>query len=155
MFKAASENVAIAPHQVWHQHGEAAPTLQPVAEKVLSAYCAASMCERNWKDYSIVHTKVRNRLGKRRAERLLSVRANSRALEHARLVPEGQYNWVGPSADGELGEIDDSDGDLVDELLVDSGLSAFADEEDEVMGWDLGELDPSVLDMHAASCFDD
>jgi hypothetical protein len=103
------------------------------------------MCERNWKDHFLTHTKKRIRLRKRRAEMLVSVMCNRRAPKRAQLLPDEQYNWIG--ADGE----DDSDGEDVDMALMES--ASMFDEEDESMNWDLEELDARILDMTAASCF--
>lgn len=147
MFKNAAADVTFPPHQVWEQYGDDTPELQQVAKMALATYCQASMCERNWKDHSLTHTKKRNRLSKTRAEMLVSVMSNRRALQRAKLLPVEQYNWVG--ADGE----DDSDGEDVDMTLVES--STLFDGEDESMNWDLEDLNASVLDTNAATCFDE
>jgi hypothetical protein len=152
LFKKAAENAGIAPHIVWDTHGRDAPALRPVAMLVTSTWCQGSSCERNWKDHAVTHTKGRNRLGKRWAEKLVGIKANGRALGHAELLPESEYNWVGCAPSGDIAEEVDSDGDVVDETLVESGAVLFDDAADETMSWELGELDPSVLDVNAASC---
>lgn len=153
MFREAAARVTVAPQQVWEQYGESTPTLTPVAMKVNAAWCSAGKCERNWKDHAHTHTKDRNRLSKKRVEKLVSVKANSRARERAKVLPEAEYNWVGSLPDGEEVEEDDSDGEEVDISLVDSGQGMFAGNDDETLDWELEELDPSVLDANAASCF--
>ena len=156
LFKSAANDVTVPPHAVWEQHGDDAPTLQPTAVKLLSQWCVVSMCERNWKDHSNTHTKNRNRLGKRRAEKLVSVKANGRATKRARALPEAEYNWVGAGPRGETvdgAEDDDSDGGEVDMLTVDVGAGVFEDNQDETLDWDLTALEPEVLDQNAGSCF--
>lgn len=99
--------------QWWETFGFSAPLLQTVAFRVLSQVsyitcfslkiyvmyafvmhssfvrfqmqdCSSSACERNWSAYSLIHTRVRNRLSTRQLERLVYCRANMRLLDGLR-----------------------------------------------------------------------
>lgn len=66
------------PHQWWHRVGDRA--LSKIAVRVLSLTCSASACERNFSMYSFVHNKSRNRLAPEKAESLVYIYTNARAL---------------------------------------------------------------------------
>ena len=42
--------------------------------------CSAGACERNWSSYSLIHTKIRNRLSTSQFEKLVYYRANMRLM---------------------------------------------------------------------------
>ena len=46
----------------WINYGEEAPNLQKIAIKILSQTCSSSSCEKNWSTWSLIHTKLRNRM---------------------------------------------------------------------------------------------
>ena len=49
-----------------------------VAVRVLSQTTSSSPCERNWSTFSLIHTKIRNRLGVDRLEKLVYCHYNMR-----------------------------------------------------------------------------
>ena len=64
----------------WETFGYAIPTLQKVALRVLAQDCSSGACERNWSSYSLIHTKIRNKLSTRQLERLVYCRSNLRMI---------------------------------------------------------------------------
>ena len=62
----------------WRTHGISTPSLMRVALKVLSKTCNVSSNERNWKDYTFIWNRKRNRLSVDRAEKLMRVHADLR-----------------------------------------------------------------------------
>ena len=64
----------------WETFGYVLSTLQLLALRVLAQDCSSGACERNWSAYSLVHTKLRNRLSTRQLERLVYCRANLRMV---------------------------------------------------------------------------
>jgi hypothetical protein len=139
-FMKAAANEAIAPHEVWDEWGEDVPELQHIAVRILSVFPQATACERNWKDLSCTHTRVRNRLSKGRAEKLVFVKGNRRALERTRMLPEEQFNWVGADVEAEL---DDSDGESVDDMVLD--IPSDSDDEEEIADSILDEVTTRIL----------
>jgi hAT family C-terminal dimerisation region len=63
----------MAPHLWWMMYGGSCMELTKVAVKVLSQVSSACSCERNWSNYSFIHSKNRNRLTPARAESLVYV----------------------------------------------------------------------------------
>ncbi|KAL0361974.1 UNVERIFIED_CONTAM: hypothetical protein Sradi_3881900 [Sesamum radiatum] len=66
------------PTQWWYNYGDEAPNLQKIAVKVLSQTCASSGCERNWSTWSLIHTKLRNRLATENLHKLVYAHYNMR-----------------------------------------------------------------------------
>ena len=64
----------------WETFGYILGTLQPLALRVLAQDCSSGACERNWSAYSLIHTKLRNRLSTRQLERLVYCRTNLRMV---------------------------------------------------------------------------
>ena len=64
----------------WETFGYAHRSLQKVALRLLAQDCSSGACERNWSSYSLIHTKIRNRLSTRQLERLVYCRHNLRML---------------------------------------------------------------------------
>lgn len=64
----------------WENFGYALETLQPYALRVLAQDCSSGACERNWSAYSLIHTKIRNKLSTRQLERLIYCRTNLRMM---------------------------------------------------------------------------
>lgn len=62
----------------WYIHGTCAPNLRKIAMKLLSQTASASGCERNWSTFSLIHTKVRNRLSYPKLEKLVFAHYNMR-----------------------------------------------------------------------------
>ena len=62
----------------WNMYGEEAPNLRNIAIKVLSQTCTSSGCERNWSTWSLIHTKLRNRLAIEKLHKLVFVHYNMR-----------------------------------------------------------------------------
>ncbi|XP_057444020.1 uncharacterized protein LOC130736193 [Lotus japonicus] len=60
----------------WIIHGINAPTLQPLALKLLGQPCSSSCCERNWSTYSFIHSLKRNKMTPRRTEDLVFIHSN-------------------------------------------------------------------------------
>lgn len=60
----------------WETYGYALPTLQKMALRIVAQDCSSGACERNWSSYSLIHTKIRNRLATRQLERLVYCRSN-------------------------------------------------------------------------------
>ena len=50
------------PADWWINYGEEALNLQKITIKVLSQTCSSLGCERNWSTWSLIHTKLQNRL---------------------------------------------------------------------------------------------
>jgi hypothetical protein len=50
--------------------------LVPVAMRILSIPATAARCERNWKTFSLIKTKKRNRLTNERTQKLVAVAQN-------------------------------------------------------------------------------
>ncbi|KAI5071569.1 hypothetical protein GOP47_0013820 [Adiantum capillus-veneris] len=65
----------------WHSYGRVGlPNLSRIALRILSQDCSAGACERNWSAYSLIHTKIRNRLSTSQLEKLVYCRANMRLV---------------------------------------------------------------------------
>ncbi|XP_027171779.1 uncharacterized protein LOC113771396 [Coffea eugenioides] len=66
------------PAEWWLNYGEDAPNLRNIAVKILSQTCTSSGCERNWSTWSLIHTKLRNRLAVKKLHKLVFVHYNMR-----------------------------------------------------------------------------
>ncbi|KAL0286051.1 UNVERIFIED_CONTAM: hypothetical protein Sangu_2751200 [Sesamum angustifolium] len=62
--------------QWWYNYGDEAPNLRKIVVKVLSQTCASSGCERNWSTWSLIHTKLRNRLATEKLHKLVYAHYN-------------------------------------------------------------------------------
>ena len=62
----------------WNNYGDEGPHLQKIAVKVPSQTCSLSGCERNWSTWSLIHTKLRNRLAMKKLHKLVYVHYNVR-----------------------------------------------------------------------------
>ncbi|KAI5072733.1 hypothetical protein GOP47_0012839, partial [Adiantum capillus-veneris] len=49
--------------------------------------CSSGACERNWSAYSLIHTKIRNKLSTKQLERLIYCRSNLRMLRSMHEMP--------------------------------------------------------------------
>jgi hypothetical protein len=67
-----------APAQWWRVYGAGASKLMQFAVAVLSQFVTAGACERGWKRFKFVKSKVRNRLSHSKAEKSLMVAVNKR-----------------------------------------------------------------------------
>ena len=65
----------------WIKFGEDDPEVQQVAIKGLKARTTASASETNWKDFSFVHDKIRNRLNLNSAKIKIAARSHYRFLK--------------------------------------------------------------------------
>ena len=74
----------------WESFGYNHPHLQKVALRILAQDCSSSACERNWSSFSLVHTKVRNKLSTRQLERLVYCRSNMRMLRSMHNMEEAR-----------------------------------------------------------------
>ncbi|KAK4394451.1 hypothetical protein Sango_1599400 [Sesamum angolense] len=88
------------PAQWWYNYGDEAPNLRKkIAVKVLSQTCASSGCERNWSTWSLIHTKLQNRLATEKLHKLVYAHYNMRLREWTReveepLLPENDLDWL-------------------------------------------------------------
>lgn len=64
----------------WDSFGYGHHTLQKVAMRLLAQDCSSGACERNWSSFSLIHTKIRNRLSTKQLEMLVYCRSNMRML---------------------------------------------------------------------------
>ncbi|CAD6256520.1 unnamed protein product [Miscanthus lutarioriparius] len=60
----------------WVLFGGDTPELQKFAIRIVSQCVSSSGCERNWSTFALVHTKLRNRLGYEKLQKLVYVRHN-------------------------------------------------------------------------------
>ncbi|MCO5563502.1 hypothetical protein L7F22_017145 [Adiantum nelumboides] len=75
------KEVTKTPLTWWHSYGRVGlPNLSRIALRILSQDCSAGACERNWSAYSLIHTKIRNRLSTTQLEKLVYCRANMRLV---------------------------------------------------------------------------
>ncbi|KAH7425666.1 hypothetical protein KP509_11G065200 [Ceratopteris richardii] len=63
------------------------PLLQRIAMRVLAQDCSSRAYERNWSAYSLIHTKIRNKLSTKQLERLIYCRSNFRMLRTMHQMP--------------------------------------------------------------------
>ena len=62
----------------WNNYGDESSHLQKIAVKVLSQTCSSSGYERNWSTWSLIHTKLYNRLAMKKLDKLVYVHYNVR-----------------------------------------------------------------------------
>ncbi|MCO5579118.1 hypothetical protein L7F22_032970 [Adiantum nelumboides] len=78
---ATRSEVTRFPLSWWQNYGrQGLPQLCKLALRVLSQDCSAGACERNWSAYSLVHTKIMNRLSTSQLEKLVYCRSNMRLV---------------------------------------------------------------------------
>ncbi|KAI5079929.1 hypothetical protein GOP47_0005408, partial [Adiantum capillus-veneris] len=90
------------------------PNLSRIALRILSQDCSAGACERNWSAYSLIHTKIRNRLSTSQLEKLVYCRANMRLVRSYHSL--GQPKQVDAT---ELKMVDDPRPEEVDRQIRD------------------------------------
>ena len=78
--EAIFEDTMKTPVGWWEYYGSEAPELQAIALVVLSQVCDVGAAERNWKVFSWIHDRRRNRLSKDRAEKLVRLHYNLRII---------------------------------------------------------------------------
>ncbi|MCO5559169.1 hypothetical protein L7F22_012763 [Adiantum nelumboides] len=71
----------------WESFGFQMPHVQRVALSVLGQDCSSGACERNWSTYSLIHTKIRNKLSTKQSEHLIYCRSNLRMLRSMHEMP--------------------------------------------------------------------
>ncbi|GAA0143850.1 hypothetical protein LIER_04436 [Lithospermum erythrorhizon] len=71
-FSNAAADLQFAEAEWWYTYGPDAPNLRRIAMRILSQTMSSSGCERNSSTFSLIHTKVRNRLNYKNVERLLA-----------------------------------------------------------------------------------
>ncbi|KAH7388481.1 hypothetical protein KP509_16G077800 [Ceratopteris richardii] len=71
----------------WESFGFQLPYIQKVALRILGQDCSSGACERNWSAYSLIHTKIRNKLPTKQLERLIYCRSNPRMLRCMHEMP--------------------------------------------------------------------
>ncbi|KAH7428106.1 hypothetical protein KP509_10G076100 [Ceratopteris richardii] len=112
----------------WQNFGFSFSTLSTYAFRVLSQDCSSGACERNWSAFSLIHTKVRNRLSPVQMEKLIYCRTNLRMLENIPNMEtlkqfDDEENVISPiespvsstyemTSEDSLDEPDDSDDDI-------------------------------------------
>ena len=74
----------------WESFGYSHPHLQRVALRLLAQDCSSGACERNWSSFSLIHTKIRNKLSPRQLERLVYCRSNMRMLRAMQSMEEAR-----------------------------------------------------------------
>lgn len=123
---AAAGARSMEPYRFWNVHGGSAKVLRPLAIRLLSQSPSASPCERNWSAYEFVHSLKRNRLAPKKAEKLVYIFQNLRALGKLTLNErtDEYYAWAMHTKVEPLeGEMSGSDAELCDE--------SSSDDEDE------------------------
>ncbi len=74
----------------WESFGYDHPHLQQIALRLLAQDCSSGACERNWSSFSLIHTKIRNKLSSRQLERLVYCRSNMRMLRAMQSMDEAR-----------------------------------------------------------------
>ncbi|XP_056689155.1 uncharacterized protein [Spinacia oleracea] len=81
------------PAMWWMTYGESTPELKKIAVRVLSQTTSSSNCERNWSMWSLVHTKIRNRLKYQRLHQIVYLRCNMKLkMRHLRRHGNDELN---------------------------------------------------------------
>ncbi|XP_048139360.1 uncharacterized protein LOC115735362 isoform X2 [Rhodamnia argentea] len=79
-FDSIQDRYSMDPKGWWVNHGACAPMLQSIALKLLTQPSSASCAERNWSNYSFVHSVRRNKMTQKRGEDLVFIHNNLRLL---------------------------------------------------------------------------
>ncbi|MCO5550605.1 hypothetical protein L7F22_004093 [Adiantum nelumboides] len=96
----------------WDSFGYGHRSLQKVAMRLLAQDCSSGACERSWSSYSLIHTKIRNRLSTKQLERLVYCRSNMRMLaamhklDHAKQVNVDDFKLTGDTLQSVNKEVD-------------------------------------------------
>ena len=138
----------IDPPEWWWNFGGESPEFQSFAIRLLPQVASSSSCERNWSTYGFIHSLLRNRLGSKKAEKLVYIHSSLRLL--SRLDPG--YN-DGPSSkwdqippDGELAAL--VDGEVEVDGLIDLPIIILPTKEPELESDDyLDSIITEDLDM--------
>eukprot|EP00250_Pteridium_aquilinum_P017298 c23556_g1_i1 orf=104-1159(-) len=79
----------------WESFGYSHPLLQRVALRILAQDCSSDACERCWSCFSLIHTKIRNKLSTQQLERLVYCRSNMRMLRAMEKMEQArQVLWI-------------------------------------------------------------
>ncbi|XP_073034578.1 uncharacterized protein [Primulina eburnea] len=113
------------PAEWWNEYGEEAPHLRKIAIKVLSQTCSSSGCERNWSTWSLIHTKLRNRLAMKKLHKLVYVHYNMRLRVRNLMHKSGDDDYYSPI---DLDHIF-SDDDILNEWTRDNEPSVLQDDD--------------------------
>ena len=62
--------------QFWTVDGKQWPLLRKIALNIFSMACSSASSERNFSTMGFIHTKLRNRLGKNKVEKLVYIKTN-------------------------------------------------------------------------------
>ncbi|XP_073269387.1 uncharacterized protein [Primulina huaijiensis] len=113
------------PAEWWNEYGEEAPHLRKLAIKVLSQTCSSSGCERNWSTWSLIHTKLRNRLAIEKLHKLVYVHYNMRLRVRNLMQKSGDDDYYNPI---DLDHIFNDD-DILNEWTRDNEPSVLQDDD--------------------------
>ncbi|KAH7421084.1 hypothetical protein KP509_13G039800 [Ceratopteris richardii] len=75
-----------SPVDWWETYGYSTPVVTTIALRVLSQDCSVSARERNWSAYSLIHTKLRNRLSTQQFQNLVYCRANLKVAHNLKTM---------------------------------------------------------------------
>ena len=130
----------------WNNYGDEGPYLRKIAVQVLSQTYSSSVCERNWSTWSLIHTKLRNRLAMKKLHKLVYVYYNVRLRVKNLMQERSDKDLYNPI---DLNHIFNDD-DILDEWM--------REEEEPILSYDnLDWLDqdlPSREDREAARADD-
>ncbi|XP_059073592.1 uncharacterized protein LOC131855961 [Cryptomeria japonica] len=98
------DRLNMEPKAFWENYRTKTPELRNTAIRVLSQVSSSSTCERNWSEYSFIHSVKRNRLGSKMAEDLVYIHSNLRLLSRAstdyKSGPHRMWDYGGLMDDG-------------------------------------------------------
>ncbi|XP_073015757.1 uncharacterized protein [Primulina eburnea] len=113
-------------------------TLKKIATKVLSQTCSSSGCERNWSTWSLIHTKLRNRLAVEKLHKLVYVHYNMRLRVRNLMCGKEDDDYYSPI---DLNHIFHDD-DILSEWIRDNEQPVLQDD-------DLAWLDEGIQNIDA------
>ncbi|XP_073063748.1 uncharacterized protein [Primulina eburnea] len=122
----------------WNDYGDDAPHLRKIAIKILSQTCSSSGCEKNWSTWSLVHTKLRNRLAVEKLHKLVYVHYNMRLRVRNLTCRKEKDDYYSPI---DLNHIFHDD-DILSEWIRDNEPSVLQDD-------DLAWLDEGIQELHS------
>ncbi|XP_073309172.1 uncharacterized protein [Primulina huaijiensis] len=122
----------------WNDYGDDAPHLRKIAIKILSQTCSSSGCERNWSTWSLVHTKLRNRLAVEKLHKLVYVHYNMRLRVRNLTCRKEEDDYYSPI---DLNHIFHDD-DILSEWIRDNEPPVLQDD-------DLAWLDEGIQELHS------
>ncbi|XP_073023708.1 uncharacterized protein [Primulina eburnea] len=126
------------PAEWWNDYGDDAPHLRKIAIKILSQTCSSSGCERNWSTWSLVHTKLRNRLAVEKLHKLVYVHYNMRLRVRNLTCRKEEDDCYSPI---DLNHIFHDD-DILSEWIRDNEPPVLQDD-------DLAWLDEGIQELHS------